>query len=648
MRTPVLVFASPGDPLLDKLVIAMTVAVDASLVAAEPGDDRAWLAFARGELSLISPPPAALQAVESVRAGFRAAAGMMPSPGGQLLPGLAIGDTSDVGHALDRDMKRSSLSHLTAVSGANCAIVVGLAFALCRLAGARRWMRISAALLALVAFVVLVTPEASVLRASIMAGAALLGLAIGRASAGVPLLCLSVVVLLAVDPWLAREYAFALSVLATAGLLVLAGPLAERLGGVMPQPIALVIAVPAAAQLVCQPVILLLDPSLAVYGVPANILAAPAAPLATVVGLLACLALPLAPWLAQLLIAIAWLPSAWIAAVAHLFAALPGARGPWPSGALGVALLVAVTLVGLVAFLPTARAPLRALAAAVLGVAFLAYPISLLVGHVVDGLTRPADWQYAACDVGQGDATLVRSGGLVALVDVGESPAAIAACLADLRIPRLDLLVLTHYDRDHVGGLDGVLGRVDRALLGPPSSPADEGVVAALEGSGARVEFPTRGARGEIGELGWELLWPPERMVEPGNAASLVLLLRPVGECRSGCLSGLLLGDLGEVEQLRILATVRTGRVDVVKVSHHGSADQSAALYSAADAAVGLIGVGAGNGHGHPTESLLALLSEAGTAAYRTDLHGTVLVAPGPSPGELLVWSERPGDAGDG
>ncbi len=647
---PVLVFAQPDDPALPNIVIGATVHLTASVDAAEPGDDRALLVFARSELRDIRPPPALLEASEALRAGLRQATGALPQPGAGLLPGLAIGDTTEVGATLDRDMKRSSLSHLTAVSGANCAVVVTLVFGVCRMLGAPRAVRVGCSLVALLGFVVLVTPEPSVLRASIMAGAALLGLALGRASRGVPLLCLSVVALLTVDPWLARNYGFALSVLATAGLLVLAGPLTERLSRVLPGPLALVIAVPTAAQLACQPVLLLLDPSLAVYGVPANVLAAPAAPVATVLGLVACLLLPIAPWLAQALVGLAWLPSSWIAAVAQTAAALPVARGPWLDGIGGVVLLAAVTLAAALLILPTGgrASAIRRVAAGLLALALLAYPLTLLAGRVGDALGRPGTWQYAACDVGQGDATLIRSAGQIALVDVGREPEPLAACLDELGVTRIDLLVLTHFDADHVGGLDAVLGRVDRALLGVPADAADAAIGETLRAHGASVEAPERGARGVLGEFAWEVIWPPPRGVDPGNDASLVLELRPVGECRTGCLSAILLGDLGEQAQARLLASAHPASVDLVKVSHHGSGDQSAALYAALGAAVGLIGVGADNDYGHPTESALGVLASAGTVAYRTDRHGMVLVAPGERAGELLVWTQRPGDGAGG
>jgi competence protein ComEC len=135
------------------------------------------------------------------------------------------------------------------------------------------------------------------------------------------------------------------------------------------------------------------------------------------------------------------------------------------------------------------------------------------------------------------------------------------------------------------------------------------------------------------------VLWPPPRGATPGNEASIALLVEPATPC--GCLSALLLGDLGETAQLRMLGGERVPAVDVVKVSHHGSADQAASLYARADAAVGLIGVGAGNDYGHPTDELLGMLAAAGTVPLRTDRQGLILLSPGDDPGEVEVWTGR-------
>src|SRR5690606_8566310 len=112
-------------------------------------------------------------------------------------------------------------------------------------------------------------------------------------------------------------------------------------------------------------------------------------------------------------------------------------------------------------------------AAAVLAAALTVY-LALIAGL---GWGRravlPADWQIAACPVGQGDAMLVRSAGRTALIDAGPDPELLDDCLSRLGIGRIDLFVLTHYDLDHIGGTSAVQGRVEHAVVADPGTDPD-------------------------------------------------------------------------------------------------------------------------------------------------------------------------------
>ena len=625
MSVPVLVF---GGAPAERVGIGGKLAVTGSLATTDPGDDRAFLLFPDGVPVVVGDPPWQLGWADSLRQRFLASATALPGDGGDLLAGLAIGDTSAVGPQLDAAMTASSLTHLTAVSGANCAVVIGLVMLAGAALGVPRGVRIGASGLVLVAFVVLVTPEPSVLRAAVMAVLVLAALASGRPLQGLPILSLATIGLLVADPWLARSFGFVLSVLATAGLLLFASPIARALERWLPRWLALVIAVPLAAQLACQPVIIVLNASIPTYGVVANLLAEPAAPVATVVGLAACVALVVVPPVGELLCAVAWLPSAWIAAVANLFAGAPLSQLPWPADLPGMLLAVAASAAVLLA--------LRwRWARIVLLVSVVAYSGFAGGQYLVKQWGRPGDWEVAGCDVGQGDSFLVRSGNQTMLVDTGPDPAPLRACLSELGIDRLDLVVLTHWDLDHIGGVEAIVGRADRVLVGPADGDAAR-LIGDLLAGGAVVEQAHEGVAGVLGALRWEVLWPPSMLsgVEPGNEASVTVRV----DCAAGCLSALFLGDLGESPQSRLPPV---GHVDVVKVAHHGSSDQSEGLYLGLGAAVGLIGVGADNGYGHPTDRLLEILGSAGTAPFRTDRDGLILVSPGEAPGAVSVWTER-------
>jgi competence protein ComEC len=628
-RAPTLVFVSADR---SGLVIGSSIRVRGSLSPLAPGESHEFLLFARGSPETVGPPPWFLGWAEVVRSAFRQTTAGLPGDGAALLAGLAIGDDSEVSPSLHDAMTVSGLTHLTAVSGANCAVIVTAVMLVGGAAGIGRRTRVGASVGVLVLFVVLVTPEPSVLRAATMAVIVLVALALGRPSGGIPPLCLSAVVLLALDPWLARSAGFALSVLATAGLLLLTRPLAAFVARCMPRWLALAVAVPSAAQLACQPLLFLISPQLTPYTLPANLLAEPAAAAVSVLGLVVCLLAVIVPGLAALLVWAPWLPSAWIAAVARFFAGAPFAAIPLADGASAAAVAIVLTALLLVClFLSRAHPRLGSLCG-------LVAAVSVLLGAGVvtgDALARdravPPAWQVAACDIGQGDAVLLHSRDLIALVDVGPDPEPLAACLTRLKITRIDLLVLTHYDRDHVGGLEAVIGRVERALVGPTDGAGDERMLDDLREGGADVVAAHRGLGGSFGDYRWDILWPRANAAIAGNEASVTVLF-------SGPLRLLFLGDLGEGAQDAVVRSNTIGQVDVVKVAHHGSADQSERLYLEIQAVAGIISVGAGNTYGHPTDRLLGILGRAGTRGFRTDLLGLIVVSGNSA--ALSVWTE--------
>ncbi|MCJ1694784.1 ComEC/Rec2 family competence protein [Rathayibacter caricis] len=587
-----------------------------------------------------SAPTGIAAVAEVLRSSFLERTAVLGGDVAGLLPGLATGDTTALTADLEEDMRTASLTHLTAVSGANCAVVVVAGWLLASLLGVNRLLRTLSALLALAAFVVLVTPEPSVVRAATMATVVLLARLGRRSGAAVPALLASVVLLVIADPAIAGKLGFVLSVLATAGLLLLAEPIARRLGEVLPRPLALVLAVPTAAQLACQPVVLLVDPTVPVYGVLANLLAEPAAPLATGLGLIGCLLAPWWPWGADAAIRFAAVPTWWIASIARAVSSWPMPRLAWWPGLAGVLALTVLTVLALLLLTRTRRlAVLRRTVAAVLA--------ALLAGTAATGVATPLlrsgsvpqDWRVAMCDVGQGDAILLRGDGAVLLVDTGPLPERLDACLSLLGVDRISMLVLTHYDLDHVGGLEAAAHRVDSALVGPSAEIGDERDRSVLRDAGAEVRETERGEEGALGSLRWRVLWPERGSSLRGNAASVTLRVDIGPDSVGGPLSIALLGDLGAEEQGR-LARLPIGPVDVVKVAHHGSADQAPALYDALDAGAGLVSVGADNDYGHPAPSLLSLLAERGVEALRSDVEGTVVLA-SRSDG-IAVWASGP------
>ncbi|MEX5302741.1 ComEC/Rec2 family competence protein [Kocuria sabuli] len=629
--------------------------------AGQPGPGDVVMRAAAAPTVLPPAPPAPR---ERVRERFvLATAGLGPDAAG-LLPGMTFGERSGLGGELEQAMRDTGLTHLTAVSGANCALVTALAGHAALALGARRRTCLLAGLGALGAYVLLVGPDPSVLRAAAMGGLAALSLLTGRAAVSLATLSGAVLALVVLHPALAAEYGFVLSVLATAGIVVTGRPLTRWLGALMPEALAVVLAIPATAQLWCAPVLVLLQPAVPVYALPANVLAAPLVPAVTVCGLagLLLLQLPAGAAAAPLPLTAGGWGTELIAGTARTLAAAPGALAPWPAGVPGALLMAAVSAaaVGAVHVLDARRRRPGPVAGVLAGGAAppalpeehwrererrrrrrrtaMAALLLLLLGALAlraatDARRPPPPWDAVLCDVGQGDAVLLRTApGRAVLVDTGPDPRALERCLEGSGVEHLDLVVLTHAHADHTGGLPAVgrhggTGEVwyATAAPGPPPELAE-----ALPGTAAHR--PSPGLSRTVGGLRLTVLAPAP--AAPGrrgtasssdeNNVSLVLRAELTGQDGSTT-SWLLAGDLEEEGARTLLRSAGAQvDVDVLKVSHHGARNGGTAIIDAASPRLAVVSVGRDNDYGHPHPQILAHLEDAGVPLVRTDEHGSV------------------------
>ncbi|TAM89871.1 MAG: ComEC/Rec2 family competence protein [Jatrophihabitans sp.] len=575
-----------------------------------------------GPAVLERAPPGWQRAAGAVRDELRTAARVLPEPARGLLPGLIDGDTNGLDPVLAEHFRRAGLTHLIAVSGTNCSILVGAVLLVLRRLGVRPLWCAAAGGLVLAAFVAVARPDPSVLRAAAMALVTLAGLAGGRPRAAIPALAAAVIVLLAWDPQLARNAGFAMSVLATAAILLVAPGWAARLRNRhVPPGLAEAVAVATAAHLVTAPVVAAISGQFSVVAVPANVLAEPVVAAATVLGFLAAATAPLCPPAGT---AFAWLagwPARWLVHDGEFFGGMDGAVVPLPGGGAAAIVLALGTVL---LFLLARRRPARhALLAAALVAVVVQVPVRSLTAR-----WPPPDWRLVACDVGQGDALVLRAGPRTAVVvDTGPDPVAVDRCLSDLDVRSVALVAITHLHQDHVGGIAGVLrGRtVGTVLTGPLDEPAPglELLRRTLAGRHLGATVPAAGSRITAGQVTLDVLGPavPLRGTrsDPNNS-SLVLRADVAG------LRVLLPGDAEIEEQQLLLGSGVDLEADVIKVPHHGSAYSSQAFLAAARARVAVISVGRHNDYGHPSPLTLTRLDRLGVPVRRTDEDGDVAV----------------------
>lgn len=619
LRAPVVLL---GDEGWARVALGSEVRVRGQLA---PSDDAAALLLARGDPEVLRPPGPGWRASAALRHAVRASAAGRPAEQRAVLPALVDGDVTDVPDSLADDFRTTGLTHLMAVSGTNLTLLVGFWLIVarwCRVRG--RWLYVVAAA-GIGGFVLLARTEPSVLRAAVMGAIGLLAMGRDGRQRALRALGGSVVVLLLVEPALARSVGFALSVLATAGILLLAPAWRDALGHWLPRWVAEAIAVPAAAQLACTPLIAAISGQVSLVAVVANVLAEPAVGPATVLGLLGGVTgLVWAPLGRLVALPAGWCVG-WILTVAHRCAALPTAAVGWGAGPLALVVLTVLTA-GAALYAPRVLRHRIAGAACCLGLVLVT-----LVRLPTPGWP-PAGWVMVMCDVGQGDGLVLEAGPRAAVVvDTGPDPRPMDDCLARLRIRDIPLLVLTHYHADHVDGIAGALGgrRVGTIwttrLRDPPEGVAVVDRAAAAAGV---VPVPAPyGLTATVGDVTLQVLWPlPDSpTVGPGdgstaNAASVVLLVHSHG------LSLLLTGDIEPDGQGSIAASLPGLHVDVLKVPHHGSRYQDEDWLLSLHPKVALTSVGAGNDYGQPAASTLDPLAAAGVQVYRTDQDGSLAV----------------------
>lgn len=371
----VMVFASsrygalmPGSPVGFRATLSRPTRADLTVAVLS----------ARGDPA-IGEAPAIQRGAQRIRMSFAESARLvLPVDQAAILPGLVLGDTTAVSPQTTAEFRASGLTHLTAVSGANVTIVCGTLLLTAVLVGPR--IAVALALVGLIGFVVVVQPSASVLRAAVMGAVTLLAIVTHRRRQAIPALAASVLVLMIAAPELAVDVGFALSVCATAAIVVIAPAWARRLEARgWPRTLAAAVSVAAAAQLVTAPLVAGISGRFSVVAVTANLAVAGVIPPITVLGTAAAALAAVWPAGAGLLIRFTGPELWWLLSVARWASGVPGSTVPTPSGWPGV-LLVAVSGITLTV-LWRSRWVRRALAGAAL--VLLAWTVA---GQVVGGV----------------------------------------------------------------------------------------------------------------------------------------------------------------------------------------------------------------------------------------------------------------------
>ena len=572
----------------------------------------AALVVIKGDIEIQTRPSRWASALGAIRLGLRSLSG--DGNAGALIPGMVLGDTSKQSAEFKNSMKRSGLTHLVAVSGANFALVSAFVLWMMQFLFARMKFRISATALSLIAFIALVRPSPSVLRAAAMAAVLLVAQGTKRGRDSLPALGFAMAAVVIVDPWQARDAGFALSVLATAGLLLFAPVLIEKLSVHLPGKLAQALAPPIAATVFCSPIIVALSGYLAPMSVIANLMAAPFVAPITIVGFIAALFSPFAPLLSTVLIWFIRFPAGAIALIAHWASSFPVLN--LRTGKIGF-LIVALFVLGSWLLKKWFKH-------------IIIFTLVVLISITWLQRWPGGDWQVANCDIGQGDSMVINLGNHQGIViDVGPDPIAEDRCLKALGIKEIPLLILSHFHADHVAGLSGALKKrtVGQVWVSVNSAPLVESAMAQSALSGVEMIKAVRGMSARIGQLTIRVLWPTL------SATSFAEMPGDGSQINNSSIATLITSDAfslfagGDIEPpVQEILVKDVAPVDIYKVSHHGSRYQDLAFMSALHPRISIISVGAGNTYGHPAVQTLQALARLGSEVLRTDIDGAIAV----------------------
>lgn len=560
---------------------------------------------------------------QSIKDGFAASVAQLPESAKALLPGMLYGDRSLQDEELTDAMKATGLSHLTAVSGSNCAIVGGIVMFIFRALGANRVLVLAGLGTSLLLFAILVGPEPSVLRAAVMGATAAISLHFGRGRASLGILCLSATLLLLISPALAAEAAFALSVLATLGIIVFAPLITDFISHAIPRWLAEPIAICTAAQLSCLPVIVALSENFSLYSIPLNLMVTALIPVITILGIL-CVSLVLAfPGLVSFLVWIPGVPAWGIGDLALWAATWPGAQRPWPSGGGGVALAVGFSLglgvlilVGVHGQNPWLR---RVISKSMILVLVLLCAVVL----PATSLFRPAlpPWHLAMCDVGQGDAFVIRVEGSTGwLIDTGSAESGLLQCLDSLKIERLERVFITHSHEDHMGALAELLAssiEVQNIMV----STAEHRLT-----HDRQLQSMTQGQSLSSGPVRLTVLGPKAENLAVASINDTSLVLHIELKIQNQTYTFVAAGDMEQRAMQNLLDSMTPQPLTVLKASHHGARNGGTEILEHFSPRLLLISVGARNSYGHPHDVILEAAASQGTEVIRSDIHGTVTI----------------------
>ena len=544
--------------------------------------------------------------------------------------GLLLGDKTGLTPSWKGYFNRSGLAHILVVSGMHISFLISL---IALLAKKNLRLKTALALVALLLYMPLIGLSPSVLRAGVLWVLLLVAPLFGRERDSLTSMGAALLLILLQNPYAIASWSLQLSYGSVLGIVLFATPMQNRFRTSyekLENPIlkcifdavTTSIAVSLSAIVFTTPLLALYAGQVNLLSVFANLFVSLPSAAAFILGIASLLVSLVFPPLGLLLGKLTALVGAWVLLVAKTVGGLPFASIPMTVDIYRIWFVFAYIL-ALVFILARKKLAIRpVIPAASAAILLLCCLLLESVGFTAKGV------RIAALDVGQGQSVFVQAGDFTLLMDCGGSSSFEAAeraadYLRSAGESRLDLLVLSHYDKDHAGGIPMLLEWVEVGLLALPDNSADhrlrQEIEAAALATNTEIAYITADCR-LANDLCTVTLYAPFSGASSNESGVCMLFSQ-------GDFDVLITGDVNMEMERRLVKYGALPDIEVLVAGHHGSHYSTGdVLLEATLPELVLISVGAENSYGHPHEETLNRIDAAGAVAWRTDMHGDLIV----------------------
>lgn len=541
----------------------------------------------------------------------------------QVLRAMVCGYRSDLSSTeIYSSYQSCGLAHLVAVSGAHLVIVTSLIAALLKRLRCPRVASIMLLVIIMISYLIFSAAPLSAIRATVMSSVGILSLLGKRRPSSMNALGMALILVVLVNPQASIAVSFTLSILATTGI-VLFCPLITSWFRRLPinrfpfivDTISLTLASSLLAQLYACSIFSLLP----LISPLANLICAPFFSTICSLGLLGALAsalnIPFADFIIQMALFLATIMNDAIELMSHV---------PYSAIPFTCATVQALLITALIAFMLWVIWPPLKQFLPIAAVALTCFAASWIVIPAADTITM--------FNVGQGDSFLIRSRGKTLLVDTGNNDRQLLTSLANNHILALDGVLITHADDDHCGSLDALKSKVsiDTIFLAEDTwNCVGSNAQDLLDQSNVitnNVIPLSKEDKISIGSFTARVIWPDEFRDEGGNGDSLCVLLEYDGN-NDGVIDAkaFMCGDAEKDELAAMISNNDLGKVDILKVGHHGSKNAfTPDEIQVLSPSIAFIGVGENNRYGHPSSEALEALQDVHASIFRSDQDGEV------------------------